>query len=381
VKPINILQFICPSGFYGAEMWVLALAKNLETGRVDCRLAITRESETQNIELYKRFCALGLKAYQIRMKGRFDPIGILRIVNLIKCEKINIIHSHGYKSDILGLIAARLAGVKIVVTPHGFENAPDRKLRLFIRMGGIALRHCDMVAPLSEELESDILKLGVAPGRTKLIINGVDLNEVESEREVPTPSPWPADGEKRIGYIGQISHRKNIGDIIQAFDRLYREHKDTRLVLIGDGAQRSSLEEMSRSLPSSSQIEFLGYRSDRLRLLKHFDLFTMTSSLEGIPRCLMEAMAMGVPVAAYDIPGVDKLVIHEKTGLLSRFGDVEGLKQQWERLLFDGGISTRITQDARQYVYEHFSAKRMAEEYTSLYQELFEKRYNGGRKH
>lgn len=86
---------------------------------------------------------------------------------------------------------------------------------------------------------------------------------------------------------------------------LYKEHKDVRLIIIGDGSKRIELENYAKSLDLSSKIEFLGYRDDRLRLLKEIDLFCMTSSLEGIPRCMMEAMAMEIPVAAYNIPGVD----------------------------------------------------------------------------
>jgi glycosyltransferase involved in cell wall biosynthesis len=100
------------------------------------------------------------------------------------------------------------------------------------------------------------------------------------------------------------------------------------------------------------------------------DLFAMSSSLEGIPRCMMEAMAMGIPVAAYNIPGVDRLVEHGKTGLLASFGDTTELKQCWERLLFDEPFRESITHGAREHIHASFSAQRMAREYTSLYREM-----------
>ena len=129
---INVLQFICPSGFYGAEMWILALAKHLNPSRVRCQLVITREAGDQNIEVINRFKSLGLQAHQLKMHGRFDPIAIIGLRKLIRREKIQIIHTHGYKSDILGLFAARISGIKALATPHGFENAKDPKLQLFI---------------------------------------------------------------------------------------------------------------------------------------------------------------------------------------------------------------------------------------------------------
>jgi len=158
-----------------------------------------------------------------------------------------------------------------------------------------------------------------------------------------------------------------VDHLIDTFDLLYREHKNIRLIIIGDGPKRSELEEKARSLPSASRIEFLGYREDRLRLVRELNLFCMTSSLEGIPRCMMEAMGMGIPVAAYNIPGVDKLIIHEKTGLMAQSGQVEELKECWERLLSDEAFSTQIALNSRQHVMENFSAGRMAHEYAGLY--------------
>jgi len=370
---VNVLQFICPSGFYGAEMWVLALAKNLSPDHVNCRLAITRESDKQNIELYHRFGRLCLKADQIAMAGRFDPKVVYRLAVFLRKNNIHIIHTHGYKSEILGLLAARLTGIKAVATPHGFENSPDRKLQLYIRLGSWALKRFDRVAPLSEDLKQDVLRFEVNPAKVKLIMNGVDLDEIEAER-VSTRERQQPGGEKKIGYVGQIAYRKNIADLIKTFDLLYQQHKDVRLLLVGDGPQKQELLQMSQSLPSASHIEFLGYRNDRLALLKQFDLFAMTSSLEGIPRCMMEAMGMGVPVTAFSIPGVDKLVIHGKTGLLADFGDIHRLKEHMEKILYEEGFAAGMAEAGRKHILDKFSAKRMAQEYTKLYEEMLSER-------
>ncbi len=367
---INVLHFICPTGLHGAEMWILALAKNLDPAKVNCRLAVTLEADDQNIEVYNRFRAMGLKAHKVEMQGRFDPRGIMKLCRLIRQEHIHIIHTHGYKSDILGFIAARLTGIKAVSTPHGFENADDLKLQMFIRIGCLTLRYFDRVAPLSEELEADMHRIGVVPYKIRRIINGVDLDEVESERKKNTPPLYSDPNEKRIGYVGQMIYRKNLGDMITAFDMLYKEHKNIRLILVGDGSMKSDLENTASRLPSSYRIEFLGYRADRLRIMKEFNLFCMTSSLEGIPRCMMEAMALGIPVAAYKIPGIDRLIIHEKTGLTAEFGQPEILKECWKRLLFDNEFSAKIALNGRNHVTKNFSAKRMAEEYTELYYDM-----------
>lgn len=367
---INVLQFTCPSGLFGAEMWILALAKHLNPDKVNCQLAVSHESGTQDLQLLERFSELGLDAHQIRMSGRFDPRAVTKLVRLMQRECIDVLHTHGYKSDILGLLAARMAGVRVLATPHGLENVKDLKLQTYIKLGGLALRRFDRVAPLSEGLVEDMARIGVPEHRTRFIRNGVDLQEVRQEYERPLERAGQSGEDKSIGYVGQLSHRKNLGAMIDAFDLLSRDHGNVRLVLVGDGPKRIELERKARALKCSDRILFLGYRSDRLRVVRELDLFCMTSSLEGIPRCLMEAMAMRVPVAAFNIPGVEELIVDGETGFLAPFGDIQALKACWERLLFDKELAGTVAKNGQAHVTRKFSAKRMAEEYTHLYREM-----------
>ncbi len=368
-RKLNILEFICPTGFYGAERWILALAKNLPEERIRCNLAVTLEDNSKNLELvnkYKQDCG---EAFEIPMKHRFDLSIIRKLVDLIRERQIDIIHTHGYKSDILGVIAARKAGIKCIVTPHGFENVKDPKLRLFIWLGCKAMTYADRVVPLSPQLLEDSERMGVKDYKLQYIQNGVDLSEVEEQRQRHNPL-ISQDEEKRIGFIGQMISRKNISDILDVFESLSQRQQNIRLIFVGDGDQRQKLENYASSLSSCSKIEFLGFRDDRLELLQSFDLFVMTSTLEGIPRCLMEACAMGIPVAAYDIPGIDQLITHKKTGLLAKPGDKKTLETYWEKLLFENQSATRLAENAREYVQTHYSAKRMANEYVNLFYQL-----------
>jgi glycosyltransferase involved in cell wall biosynthesis len=266
-------------------------------------------------------------------------------------------------------MAAKIAGIKTLATPHGFENAKDLKLQTFIWLGSRTLKYFDTVAPLSDELVSDMRKIGIPMDKIHLIRNGVDLEELEAVRNVTREHRQLSDA-KSIGYVGQMAYRKNLGDLLRAFDLLYHDHKNVHLILIGDGPIRQELEDRTKSMGLTNQVKFLGYRTDRLRIIKGLDLFCMTSSLEGIPRCMMEAMALEVPVVAFNIPGVNKLIIQGKTGLMAPFGNVKELKQCIERVLFDGNFSKEIAFNGRNHVIKNFSAQLMADEYTHLYQEL-----------
>lgn len=369
-KQLKVLQFICPTGFYGAERWILALAKNLEASDIKCDLAVTIEGSTKELEITKHYAKLNKNVHEIPMSGKFDVSVISKLCKLIKENDFDIIHTHGYKSDILGLIAARLTGIKALATPHGFENSDDWKLKTYIRIGNLFLRWFDSLAPLSKQLCRDLDQIGVASNKVTYIQNGVDLDEVEQQRSRKDSPVSLQKTCKRIGFVGQMISRKNIFDLLDIFDELRREHSDIELVLLGDGEQRIELESYANKLPSRPSIKFLGFRDDRLEWLQSFDIFVMTSTLEGIPRCLMETMAMGIPVAAYDIPGIDQLISNNKTGLLAPLGDKEQLKKHWESIIYNEELSSSLVESASDFVYENFSGKRMAREYTVLFKEL-----------
>lgn len=365
-KKIRVLQFICPTGFYGAERWILALVKHINPAIIDSELAVTAEANNTNLELSKHFKQLGFEVNDIPMKNKFDLSAITKLAELIKQNNIDIIHTHGYKSDIIGVLAAKKAGIHCVVTPHGFENAKDFKLRTFIWLGCQAMRFATKVVPLSQQLMQDCKRLGVRKDKLLYIQNGVDLSEVENAKAEVSASTL----EKRIGFVGQMISRKNIVDLLDIFDALHQKHSNTRLILLGDGEQRTELERYTKTLKSQNHIEFLGFRDNRLELLKSFDLFVMTSTLEGIPRCLMEACAAEIPVAAYNIAGVDQLITHNQSGLLATLGDKNQLLEYWETLLFDKILAAKLASEAKRYVYDKYSAQRMAQEYSLLFKQL-----------
>lgn len=367
MRKINILQFICPTGFYGAERWVLALNNNFDTEKIRSYLAVTKEANSE-LEIVNHFTSNEGRAFEIEVKSRFSLTALTSLRRIIKENNIDIIHTHGYKSDILGLVAAKMTGIKIIATPHGYGKHNDFKLRTYNAIGKYSLRFCDRAVPLSQQLVDEVLAAGTPENKVTFIRNAVDLKEVEQYRLKNRSKD--SSTILKIGYIGQIIQRKNVDHILDIFNQLWLENNNIELSLLGDGKESEKMKAYASTLPATEAVQFLGFRNDRLELLSQFDLFVMTSSDEGIPRCLMEAIAMGVPVAAYNIPGIDQLVKHEETGLLADYGDRETLKNYWQRLLNDKTYAYELAENGRQFVNDTYSGQRMANEYTALYQSL-----------
>lgn len=366
---MKILQFITPNGFYGAERWVLALANNLQQGEATCDLAVTKEFEDQDLRVAEYYPQEKGQVHYLNMNGKFDiKNAVNQLVKVIKDHDIDVIHTHGYKSDIIGLWAARKAGIIAVSTPHGFSSQVSLKMKVFIGIGCRTLRHFDAVAPLSAELLNDMKRLKVPESKTVFIENGVDLTE-SLNLPVKQPSSEPITSPV-IGYVGQLIPRKGIGDMIKAFEKVWQKHPSATLQLIGDGEQRQQLEAQAQQTECANNIKFLGFRDDRLALVQQFDLFCMTSELEGIPRCLMESLSLNTPAVAYNIPGVDQLIKHEENGLLAPHADVDALAEQLLRMIEDNELRLRLTTRGKQIVEERFSARRMAEEYLTLFTQL-----------
>lgn len=374
MKPMKILQFITPAGFYGAERWVLALANNLDRQKVVCDLAVSDEGGNQDLSVLEHYPAEVGNIHKVPMSGRFDWRAVGRLEGLMKEQEIDLLHTHGYKSDIIGLLAARRAGVPCLSTPHGFPGKVSMKMGLFIRLGTFMLRFFDAVAPLSEELVED-MRVSKIPGKKiHFVRNGVDLKEIDASL-----AEMPGDGKDRngpftIGFIGQMIPRKGLPELLAVFDQLHQRYPKTLLKLVGDGEQRQELEELARGLASGNAIQFLGFRTDRLSLLQTFDLFAMTSSLEGIPRCMMESMAAGVPVAGYTIPGVDQLLRGGETGFATAHGDRNGLLACFEDALKHPDKAQERAGRARQLIETTYSAARMAREYEALFSQLIRSR-------
>lgn len=367
---LRILQFITPNGFYGAERWVLAMANNVSDAIDCCDLAVTKEHDTQDLTVAEAYPRTKGEVHTLAMKGRFDWRVVQQLVELIQRRRIDVIHTHGYKSDIIGYFAAKKAGIPCVSTPHGYPTKAGLKMSLFIKAGALALKRFDAIAPLSPELMNDMERFKIPGHKVHFIENGVDLTELEAFRKPLEPTESNVLDAPHIGYVGQLIPRKGVRDMLSMFDQLTQHYPKARLTLVGDGSERKELEAYANGLACRNQIEFLGFRSDRLALVKKFDAFCMTSSLEGIPRCLMEAMAIGTPVVAYNIAGVNELVEEGETGLLAPLGDTATLTQQVIKLCEDPQLRQHIIQTGRARVDQRFSAQRMANEYEKLFQHL-----------
>lgn len=370
---IRVLHLGGPVGLFGAERWILALGRHLPSHLVQSFIGVVKDVAGGEPPLSEHAQRLGLPVVVIDAPGRLSLAAIPALRAFIREHAVDILHTHGYKTDILGVLATRGLACRLVSTPHGWSTAAGPKLRLYEALDRLAFGFCDRVVPLSEDLMAGLRRLPWVGARARLIPNGVDLSEITASTEVAREvAEFRAEGGRVVGYVGQLIPRKRIDTLIRAMAQI--GDSGARLYLVGDGPARAELQALAEGLGLGAHVRFTGFRDDRLAYLRGFDVFALPSALEGIPRSVMEAMGAAIPVVASDIEGNRALVRTGETGLLFPVGDEAALAAALRTLLNDKPLRGRLAASARGLVHERFSATRMAYDYLHLYQELLRDR-------
>ena len=369
-RPIRVLQLGSPEGMFGAERWIMALATALPARQVDTVIGVLDDRHhATRPPLCEHAARAGLETVTIRAPGRFNREAIRALRSVILERRIDVLHTHFYKSTIAGVLAASGTSCRVLATPHGWSVDAGPKLAAYEWLERLFFAGADTVAPLSADLLRDLQRLPWLRRRLVLVENGVDLGEVDAASRVAGPVEHArARGEFVVGYIGQLIPRKRVDVLLRAFARLTIPKR--RLFVVGEGPERDALLRLAASLGVSELVRFEGFREDRLDYLRGFDVLALPSALEGIPRCLMEAMAARVAVVASDIPGTRDIVQHGRTGLLHALDDVEGLAAALERTAAGGASVGALVDAAERRVRERFSSRAMADRYLELYRGL-----------
>jgi glycosyltransferase involved in cell wall biosynthesis len=215
--------------------------------------------------------------------------------------------------------------------------------------------------------------VGFPSDRLIPILNGVDVD---------TFVPRPADKEAiraemgleldpiYIGTVGNLRPVKNQLLLLQAAQQVCARHNHVRVVIIGEGPLRAQLAQTIEDLGIQKQVQLLGARSEIPELLNTLDMFVLPSLSEGLPMSILEAMACGLPVVATRVGGIPEVVLDGQTGILVSSQDVPQLARALETLVQQKNLRENLGSQGRQRVVEHFSRRRMVQEYQTLYESL-----------
>lgn len=313
-----------------------------------------------------------------------DLVTLLKLFFHFRREKYLIIHTHTPKPGLLGPIAARMAGVPIVVsTVHGYhfhEHMPARQRRMHMAMERVSTRFSDLVLCQSHE-DLETAKREKIGGAEKLryLGNGIDLSQFD-----PLRVSEGARAEKRaelgippdaalIGFVGRLVEMKGLREIFAAAQVVRAEIPNVHFLLVGppDTEKKDSISPADAEEAGVADIcTFLGMRDDMPELYTAMDVFILPSYREGFPRSAMEASAMGVPCIVTDVRGCREAVEHDRNGLIVPMGDADALAKAILELLGDTDRARRLGETGRRMARERFDEQPVFETVKSEYARL-----------
>jgi glycosyltransferase involved in cell wall biosynthesis len=298
------------------------------------------------------------RVHVLHSSGRFGQVR--QLVRLFRSGRFDVVHTHNTYPHLYASIAARLAGVPVVVnTRHGQRAGHGWKSRTQFRW---ASHLVDRIVAVSDDaarlcVDAD----GVIPRKVIRIWNGIDADDFQFTGPQPVPVAIS---------VARLSAEKDFPTLLRAVALAVQDVPDLKLKLVGDGPERSRLEQLARELNIAGHVEFLGERADVPALLSQAGFFVTASLTEGISLTLLEAMAVGLPVIATAVGGNTEIVDAPHTGQLVAASDAHQLAAAIVDMTRRQHQWPVMGRAGRTRVEEHFEVRRMVSDYERLYREL-----------
>lgn len=315
------------------------------------------------------FRALGVETKSLPKRGpSVDPTLAWRLARLLQDKGVDVAHTHNPQALVYGSPAASLAGAACVHSKHGINPDPSR--RQWLRRAASTM--VDAYVAVTPSLARVAAVQGECdPGLIHVVPNGIDTSrftlDLEARRRVRAELGIP-ENAWIVGTVGRLSPEKNQALLIDAMAPMLDPRR--HLVIVGDGPERQALTGHARTTLRPELVHFTGARDDIPQLMSAFDVFALTSTSEGLPLVLLEAMAMGLPVLSTNVGGISDLIEDNVTGFLVPPGDFIGLVKQLVWLSSRPQSALDVASAARRHVLAYHSTQQMAQAYEKLYRRV-----------
>lgn len=307
-----------------------------------------------------------------------DLRALWKLYRFLRRERFTVVHTHSSKAGVLGRLAARWAGIPVIVhTIHGwsFHDHMSASLRrIYVAMERrMALLSDALIVVTDQDIQKGLQEGIGRPGQYQLIRSaipldefnpaGVDRGAVRGELGIPLDVPV-------LGNVGRFSQQKNPLDWVRVAAQVARKLPGCYFLLVGDGPLRPEVEALLAGEGLAGRAVLTGLRRDVPRMMAAMDVFLLTSLWEGLPRVIPQAMAMQVPVVATRADGTVEAIAHGETGYLGEPGDLQEMAGHCLVLLEDAGRRRMMGQRGREHALREFDVRTMVAQIAALYEQL-----------
>jgi glycosyltransferase involved in cell wall biosynthesis len=369
MRRVKVLQLISSGGYYGAENMLLNLCASQEKAGCENSLLLFYNVHVPNVEFYERARRRGLSVRMVHCKGRADWRAVRQIEEYIQEDAVDLVHTHGYKADLYGYLAAWRCHKPVVATCHNWVGG-TAALGIYNHLDRMALKKFNALAAVSDAVAQRLLAFGVPPEKIKTIANGIDVTAFERAQPLPLLKD---EGSIVVGVVARLDLQKGFEYLLRAARELCKMFPGLKIVIAGEGPDRSAIEEMIEQYGLQSSVVLAGQQSNMPAVYAAMDIFVLPSLNEGLPMTVLEAMAASKPVIATRVGAIPSVIKDGENGLLVAPKDSEGLRNAVASLLNDPERRRRLGDQAHAWVSQNYTSEAMALKYREMYEEVLGK--------
>ena len=382
---IRVVRLFSRLNIGGPSVHVILLTAGLEARGYRTRLVVGQES-TQEGNLLDLAAAKGVRCERLDALGReirvlSDVRALWGLYRVIRDFRPSVVHTHAAKAGLLGRLAARLAGVPVVVhTYHGHVLRGyfgPVKTALFRAIEALLGPLSDALIAVSDAVKQDLVALGVARAdHIRVVPLGLDLARLTEAlpRGALRRVAGVGDEAPLVGMVGRLVPIKDVPTFLRAAALVRQARPDARFALVGDGEERAAIEAECRRLGLGREVYFHGWRRDMDGVYGDLDVVVNSSRNEGTPVALIEALAAGRPVVATRVGGTADLLAGGAFGQLVPPQDPGALAHAILDVLRDPGAARQRALEGRAHVLRRHGAARLVDDIDRLYRELLSAR-------
>jgi len=367
---MHLVHLTASSFFGGPERQMLGLGRSLSGAFHSTYLSFAEGGRSAAfLEQVERH---GLEAQALRNDTPNLRAALRELTTFLKIRQADLLISHGYKSNLIGRIAARRAGIPIISVSRGWtgENA---KVKLYDALDRYHLRLMDAVVAVSDGQARKVRRAGVSAGKIHVIRNAARLdafqNPLPEYREKLRQLAGVTGNEPIVLAAGRLSPEKGFDVLVESAALVQQRGTAARFVLFGEGPQRPLLEKRLAELGLRNFV-LAGFHDDLDRWLPWADLVVLPSHTEGLPNVALEASAAGLPVVATAVGGTPEVVRDGLTGYLVPPGEPVMLAERIHELAINSSRRREQGEAGRRFMQDRFSFAAQAEAYQRLFEKL-----------